>query len=174
MRDDAHPKGAEAQALARLAAGFQALVAVTFALIVLGALVRAHDAGLACPDWPLCFGQVLPRMNLEIAFEWSHRALAGSVSLAFAALSAIALLAAGLSARRRVGGWIAPRSSCSSWRRSCWVRSRSGSSWPRGRSPSTCSRAMPSRPRCCWWPSVCGGASAPEPVAAAQRAVGHG
>lgn len=63
-----------------------ALVATTTALIILGALVRAHEAGLACPDWPLCFGQVLPEMDLQVAFEWSHRALAGSISLVFAAV----------------------------------------------------------------------------------------
>jgi len=75
------------RALQRLAAGFGALVAVTAALIVLGALVRAHGAGLACPDWPLCFGEWIPRMDVRVAFEWSHRALAGSVSLVFAGLA---------------------------------------------------------------------------------------
>jgi len=35
----------------RLAGGFFALVSLTFCLIVLGALVRANDAGLACPEW---------------------------------------------------------------------------------------------------------------------------
>ena len=71
----------------RLAVGFGVLVAAAFSLIVLGALVRAHGAGLACPDWPLCFGQLVPSMNLKIGFEWSHRALAGSVSLGFLALA---------------------------------------------------------------------------------------
>ncbi len=75
----------------RLATGFGALVAATFCLIVLGALVRAHGAGLACPDWPLCFGQLVPSMNLKVGFEWSHRALAGSVGLAFLALAFLAL-----------------------------------------------------------------------------------
>jgi cytochrome c oxidase assembly protein subunit 15 len=88
-----------------LAGGFATLVAFTFGLIVLGALVRAHEAGLACPDWPLCFGQTIPEMNLEVAFEWSHRALAGSVALAFATLAGIAV--AQPEARRRVGGWLA-------------------------------------------------------------------
>ena len=68
---------------------FAALVVVTHALIVLGALVRAHDAGLACPDWPLCFGEWIPRFDLQVAFEWSHRVLAGSVALAFAVLAAL-------------------------------------------------------------------------------------
>jgi cytochrome c oxidase assembly protein subunit 15 len=75
----------------RLAAGFTALVALTTLLIVLGALVRAHGAGLACPDWPLCFGNVVPQMNLEIAFEWSHRTLAAGISLSFFGLAALAL-----------------------------------------------------------------------------------
>ena len=70
----------------RLAAGFFALVVATSALIVLGALVRAHEAGLACPDWPLCFGEVIPEFDLKVAFEWSHRVAAGSISLLFAGL----------------------------------------------------------------------------------------
>jgi cytochrome c oxidase assembly protein subunit 15 len=83
--------GSDARYALRLARGFAALLACTFALIVLGALVRAHDAGLACPDWPLCFGEWIPRMDLRVAFEYSHRVLAGSVGLAFAALAALAL-----------------------------------------------------------------------------------
>lgn len=74
-------------ALRRLSLGFGGLVAVSGALIVLGALVRAQGAGLACPDWPLCFGEWVPRMHLRVAFEWSHRLLAGSVSLLFAGLA---------------------------------------------------------------------------------------
>jgi cytochrome c oxidase assembly protein subunit 15 len=81
------PQTAGRHSLRRLARGFLALVALTVGLIVLGALVRANHAGLACPDWPLCFGEVIPRMNLEIAFEWTHRLIAGVVSLAFVALA---------------------------------------------------------------------------------------
>ena len=55
-------------------------------LIVLGALVRANAAGLACPDWPLCFGEFVPRMNVKVGFEWTHRVLAGSISLLFVLL----------------------------------------------------------------------------------------
>jgi cytochrome c oxidase assembly protein subunit 15 len=66
---------------------FGLLTGATFVLIVFGAMVRAHGAGLACPDWPLCFGQVVPRFNFHVAFEWGHRALAGSVSLGLAAIS---------------------------------------------------------------------------------------
>jgi heme A synthase len=74
-----------------LAIGFAALVALTFVLIVLGALVRAHGAGLACPDWPLCFGRFVPEINLEVGFEWTHRVVAGGVSLIFAVLAWLTL-----------------------------------------------------------------------------------
>lgn len=76
-----------ARALERLSTGFAVLVAISGALIVLGALVRAHHAGLACPDWPLCFGEFVPRMDLRVAFEWSHRLLAGSVALLYGVLT---------------------------------------------------------------------------------------
>jgi cytochrome c oxidase assembly protein subunit 15 len=71
----------------RLGLGFLALAGATYALVVLGALVRAHGAGLACPDWPLCFGELVPQFDFRIAFEWGHRALAGGVALIFSALS---------------------------------------------------------------------------------------
>jgi len=74
-----------------LSRAYAGLLAATLGLIVLGALVRAHDAGLACPDWPQCFGTWLPRMDLRVAFEWTHRLVAGSIALAFAGL-AVAVL----------------------------------------------------------------------------------
>ena len=67
----------------RLARAYGGLVFLVTCLIVLGASVRAFEAGLACPDWPLCFGEVIPQLNLQVAFEFGHRVLAGSVSLLF-------------------------------------------------------------------------------------------
>jgi heme A synthase len=66
-----------------LAIGFFSLVALAYLLIVLGALVRANDAGLACPDWPLCFGQLIPRFDVKVAFEYTHRVVAGGLALCF-------------------------------------------------------------------------------------------
>jgi cytochrome c oxidase assembly protein subunit 15 len=74
-----------------LARGFAVLAALTFCLIVVGSLVRAHDAGLACPDWPLCKGEVVPPFDLKVAFEWGHRVFAGSISLGLFALSWLGL-----------------------------------------------------------------------------------
>ena len=89
----------------RLARGFSALAALTYGLIVLGALVRSHGAGLACPDWPLCFGEVIPEFDFKVAFEWGHRAVAGSVALIFAGLAAATLRRPPL--RRAMGAGLA-------------------------------------------------------------------
>jgi len=44
-------------------------------LIVIGGATRVMEAGLACPDWPLCYGSFLPfsHMNLRVFLEWFHR-----------------------------------------------------------------------------------------------------
>lgn len=67
---------------------FVALAGITWILLVFGASVRVHGAGLACPDWPLCFGEVVPQLDFGVFLEWGHRALAGSISLGFVAASA--------------------------------------------------------------------------------------
>lgn len=66
---------------------FSGLAGAILGLMVLGALVRAHGAGLACPDWPLCFGEVIPQFDIKVAFEWSHRVVAGSISILYGALA---------------------------------------------------------------------------------------
>ena len=45
------------------------------ALIVIGGATRVMEAGLACPDWPLCYGSFFPlnHMNLRVFLEWFHR-----------------------------------------------------------------------------------------------------
>jgi len=48
-------------------------VALFFLLLVWGNLVAGMKAGLACPDWPLCHGRVLPPFRLDVWMEFTHR-----------------------------------------------------------------------------------------------------
>jgi cytochrome c oxidase assembly protein subunit 15 len=61
---------------------FAILVAcATFFLIIAGALVTSHDAGLATPDWPLSNGQFFPKMVGNLFWEHGHRMVATTVGL---------------------------------------------------------------------------------------------
>ena len=61
---------------------FAILVAcATFFLIIAGALVTSHDAGLATSDWPLSNGQVFPKMVGNLFWEHGHRMVATTVGL---------------------------------------------------------------------------------------------
>lgn len=58
-----------------------------FALIVLGSIVRTTGSGLACPDWPLCHGRLIPPLQFNVLVEWFHRLVALLVSVMLAALA---------------------------------------------------------------------------------------
>jgi len=53
------------------------LCVYTYGIMVLGPLVRAENAGLACPDWPLCYGHVIPPVEYRVYLEFIHRVVAG-------------------------------------------------------------------------------------------------
>jgi cytochrome c oxidase assembly protein subunit 15 len=61
---------------------FAVLVAcATFFLIIAGANVTSHDAGLAVPDWPLSFGKFFPKMVGNVFWEHGHRMIATAVGM---------------------------------------------------------------------------------------------
>src|SRR6267143_1493958 len=51
----------------------------TFFLIIAGALVTSHDAGLATNDWPRSNGQWFPKLVGNLYWEHGHRYVAGTV-----------------------------------------------------------------------------------------------
>jgi cytochrome c oxidase assembly protein subunit 15 len=81
---------------------------VAFAVIVLGAYVRLSHAGLGCPDWPGCYGQLtwpveshevqkandaFPERPVEHDKAWKemvHRYLAGALVLLVVAINVLA------------------------------------------------------------------------------------
>jgi cytochrome c oxidase assembly protein subunit 15 len=65
-------------------------VVFTYLLMVMGNVVTTTGSGLACPDWPLCYGTVIPPRQLNIWLEWSHRLLGGTTGLLILASVAFA------------------------------------------------------------------------------------
>lgn len=62
----------------------------TVALAVLGSYVSKTGAGLACPDWPLCHGRLVPVLDTPVLLEWTHRLLALGVVLLLLGLIGLA------------------------------------------------------------------------------------
>ena len=93
--------------------GYRRLVVATaclaFVVVIVGAYVRLMDAGLGCPDWPGCYGELTPAhaqshidkaveaqggehgpVSLRKAWkEMGHRYLAGSLGIAILAITVV-------------------------------------------------------------------------------------
>ena len=53
----------------------------TYLLILIGGLVHGTGSSLACPDWPTCYGTLMPKMEGGVLVEHSHRLAAAMVVL---------------------------------------------------------------------------------------------
>ncbi|MGD1856874.1 MAG: heme A synthase [Leptolyngbyaceae cyanobacterium] len=79
------------------------MAAATLILMAIGSATRVMNAGLACPDWPLCYGQLVPsqQMNLQVFLEWFHRLDASLIGL-----MAIGLVGLSVRWRRALASWV--------------------------------------------------------------------
>ena len=97
---------------------------LTFIVVVVGAFVRLTGAGLGCPDWPGCYGQITPKhaakqiaeavaeqggthgpVSIQKAWhEMVHRYLAGMLGLFILGIAALAWTPA---MRREQTPWLA-------------------------------------------------------------------
>ncbi len=68
-----------------------ATAVLAYGLVVVGNAVRITDSGLGCPDWPLCYGSILPVMTSQAVIEVFHRVYAGLVGILVIAIAAISL-----------------------------------------------------------------------------------
>ena len=63
---------------------------LTLGLITVGAIVRATESGLGCPDWPKCHGSWIPPLESTALIEYSHRLSAALVGVLVLSLSILA------------------------------------------------------------------------------------
>ena len=64
-----------------------------FILVIIGGVVRVTESGLGCPDWPLCYGKVLPPLEFTAIIEYTHRFVASVIVGPLVLVTAVVALA---------------------------------------------------------------------------------
>jgi len=67
------------------------LAFATLLLMAVGSATRVMNAGLACPDWPLCYGELVrtAQMNVQVFLEWFHRLDAAVIGIGALTLTSL-------------------------------------------------------------------------------------
>ena len=73
---DNHSRAAGTPITRSHAALLLAATIFTTLLIIMGGVVCMTESGAACPDWPGCFGRIVPPPRIGAIIEYSHRLIA--------------------------------------------------------------------------------------------------
>lgn len=85
-----------------------AAVAAVFVLMTLGNVVSATGSGLACPDWPLCHGSLIPPLRADVLIEYGHRLSALAATVLILATSVATLRGPAPAGLLRRLAWLLP------------------------------------------------------------------
>lgn len=78
-----------------------ASILFAYLLMVMGTFVTSTGSGLACPDWPLCYGTVAPPLEVQVWIEWTHRLLGGTTGI-LVVLSTLVVWSKGLITEKKL------------------------------------------------------------------------